>query len=253
MIKYVTGQEEKDFILLCGRANIYACRIGCLWDSYGQGFPDVYFWIQYTDGLPSAAIAKWNNDVTVLLTDSSDVDELREFLSITGFGSVLSEKVIFPDMAYSEGIVMERQKAAVPTQCPYSYVFDEQSPLNKVHQLLWHCRGNGFAVPCLEDFLLDVSHKLRHHTAGCIAVMDHEKCISFAMTTALTASCAVIGAVATDNVYRKKGIGTFCVAELAAHCGSRRILLMRDPDKNEHFYQTSGFQNIGRFVMIERQ
>ncbi|MBQ1660046.1 MAG: GNAT family N-acetyltransferase, partial [Clostridia bacterium] len=113
--------------------------------------------------------------------------------------------------------------------------------LNNVYRLLELCRESGFDVPQYEDFILDMSHKLRHGTSKCIAVEYKGEYAACAMTVAQSASSAVIGAVAVKREYRRLGFGSLCVSELCRMLGNREIFIVRLKDRNKEFYEQLGF------------
>ena len=93
MIYYIDKTRLPDLQKLMDQKNIYACKIACLFESYGLNYDFAEFWVQYDDeNHPVSAISKFYGDMTVQTTDKTDFDELKEFLQITGCTSVLSEK-----------------------------------------------------------------------------------------------------------------------------------------------------------------
>ena len=191
--------------------------------------------------MPVTAISKFYGDMTVYATDKTDFDELKEFFMITGFSSVLCEKEIFPD-SYS-GIVMEKISENADVKA-------EVNPnLSEVYRLLESCKSDNFEVPSDKDFILDMSHKIRHETALCVGVREGEKLVATAMTVAQSETCEIIGAVATDKNYRKLGYGKKCVQALCHLLNDRKIFIMRDESENECFYKSMGFENKGKFYI----
>lgn len=253
MIKYVDMSHDDDLKSVCRYHNTYSCRIMCLFDSYGLNFDGVQFWVQYNDELPVSAISKYNTDITVMLTEKSDIAELSEFLKVVGFSSVLSDKVIFDDQPYSTGVVMalsQNTANSAESEISGDLRMTDHPNLKEVYRLLSDCRDSDFIVPSYEDFMLDTSHKLRHGTAKCTSVFLKEKCIAYAMTVAQSDTCAVIGAVAVQKEYRRRGIGSICAKALCGQLKDREIFIMRDKSRNEEFYRSLGFENIGEFVII---
>ena len=241
MICYVDVEEVNDLRKIIYVKNIYACKIACLLESYGLQYDFAEFWIQYENDMPVTAISKFYGDMTVYATDKTDFDELKEFFMITGFSSVLCEKEIFPD-SYS-GIVMEKISENADVKA-------EVNPnLSEVYRLLESCKSDNFEVPSYKDFILDMSHKIRHNTALCVGVREGEKLIATAMTVAQSKTCAIIGAVATDKDYRKLGYGKKCVNALCHLLNGRKIFIMRDESENEDFYKSMGFENKGKFYI----
>ena len=241
MIYYIDKSRINDLQTLIYKKNIYACKIACLLESYGLKYDFAEFWVQYENDIPVTAISKFYGDMTVCATEKTDFDELKEFLLITGFSSVISEKEIFSD-SY-KGIVMEKISEN-------QNITAEINPdLNEVYRLLQSCKSDTFEVPCYEDFILDMSHKIRHKMALCVGVREGEKLIATAMTVAQSETCAVIGAVATDRDYRKSGYGKKCVQALCRLLNGRKIFIMRDESENECFYKSMGFENKGKFYI----
>lgn len=241
MILFADQPKICDLRKLICENNIYACKIACLFESYGLKYDFAEFWVQYENNMPVTAISKFYGDMTVFATDKTDYDELKEFLLITGFSSVLSEREIFPE-SYS-GIVMEKFSAN------QDITVDVASDLNEVYRLLKSCESDTFEVPCYEDFILDMSHKIRHGTALCVGVHENGKLVSTAMTVAQSKNCGIIGAVATDKNYRHSGYGGICVNALCSLLNDRKIFIMRNEFENEHFYISLGFKNKGKFYI----
>ena len=241
MIFFVDGGKLNDLLSLVHEENIYACKIACLLESYGSKYDFAEFWVQYFNEKPVTAISKFYGDMTICSTDKTDFDELKEFLKVTGFSSVLCEREIFKD-SYS-GIIMEKVFFNEDVQA-------EVNPdLNEVYRLLQSCKSDTFEVPEYEDFILDMSHKIRHDTALCVGVREGEKLVSTAMTVAQSKTCAVIGAVATDGNYRHSGYGSQCVNALCGLLNDRKIFIMRDERENENFYRSMGFEDKGKFYI----
>ena len=241
MIFYIDSGKIDDFLKLVYAENIYACKIACLLESYELKYDFAEFWVQYENEMPVTAVSKFYGDMTVYATAQTDFDELKEFLLITGFSSVLCEREIFPD-GYS-GIVMEKVSVNLDEKA-------EVNPdLNEVYRLLESCQSDTFEVPSYEDFILDMSHKIRHETALCVGIREGEKLVAAAMTVAQSKTCAVIGAVATDKDYRYSGYGSQCVKALCHLLDGKEIFIMRDESENEDFYKSMGFENKGKFYI----
>ncbi len=245
MIYYVDNTRLSDLQTFIYEKNIYACKIACLLESYGLQYDFAEFWVQYENDMPVTAVSKFYGDMTVYATAQTNFDELKEFLMITGFSGILCEREIFPD-SYS-GIVMEKISAN------QDFKAEVNPNLNEVYRLLQSCKSDTFEVPYYEDFILDMSHKIRHETALCMGIREGEKLIATAMTVAQSETCAIIGAVATDKNYRYSGYGSQCVNALCHLLSDRKIFIMRDELENENFYKSMGFENKGKFYIKRRK
>lgn len=250
MIRYITTDTLPLLKRFVSPADPFACRIACLLDSYSTGYDFASFWLQ-TDSQehPTAAVGSYYHDMTVFLTENSDCEELTEFFSIRGFASLLSSRPLSLNMSWESGVLM-RQIRSVPADAPLPGITVEDAPdLKEVWTLLKSCEEEDFSVPAYEDFLPDISHKLRHHTAVCTGIRLENRLLASATTVAQSDSCAVIGAVAAHRDFRHRGIGSFCVASLCGKLSGKVLYLMRASHKNEGFYQGLGFKNTGTFFV----
>lgn len=245
MISLVTDGKSMELASLCQAEDVCACRIACLFDSYAsyRGIAD--FWVCCDeDGHPAAAAAKYGSDMTVFINDNSCLEEITGFIKAVGCSSVLSNIPLFDG---KEFVVMRY----VPQGYHVSgkderYIISFEPYLRNVWQMMKKCRSESFAVPEYEDFLLDASHRLRHGTARCCAVCEKEEIVSFAMTTALSETTAVIGAVCTAPEYRGKGLGSVCMGQLLSQLTDKAVFITREKNRNEHFYHALGFENVGK-------
>lgn len=217
--------------------NIHACRIACLLDSYGLSYDFCRFWLQLDEGGRAvSAVSKYYSDVTAALTEESSIAELREFIDVIGADSISSDKPL-ADMG--DNVTMRLEALKKPVSIAVGS-FDCEPDLKEVYRLLGSCREE-LAVPGYEDFMLDMSHKLRHNTAMCVSLREKDRLVSCAMTVSQSQTCAVIGAVATEKSQRGRGFGSACVYELCKRLSDREILLLRERDKNKGFYESLGF------------
>lgn len=255
MISYVDKTcllQLQDF--LAEQKDIYSCRTACLIKSYGLNYDFLSFHIQCDKtGAVTAAVGKYYSDMTVSLTKKSDFDELSEFISFSGASSILCAKPLPMRSSTETGMIMELKHAVSGKPLPQSMNFCTSPDLRAVWELLKSCEGSGFAVPEYEDFLLDMSHKLRHDTAHCIAVMWGEKTVSAAMTVAESDNCAVIGAVASDKGLRRSGLGSACMTALCSELKDKKIFIMRELNANESFYKGLGFENTEKFYLHKKE
>lgn len=250
MIYFVDEGRFTDLKNFCTMQSIYSCRIMCLAESYGLKFDFVQFWLQYDENNSvTSAISKYDNAVTVQTSENSDIPELTKFLEIIGFGSILSDINFFSNRKVTDGIVMELVNPQRKDVSNAEVIINPD--LNEIYKLLTECQSEKFIVPKYEDFLLDISHKIRHNTALCVAVRNSGKLISSAMTVAQSKNTAVIGAVATVPQFRKCGFGGIAVMSLAEMLENRKIFIMRNKDENENFYKSLGFENKEKFIISE--
>ncbi len=246
MIELVNENNKYDFLQLCGGANVCACRICCLYQSYGKYSGIADFWVQYgAKENPTAVISKYSGNITVFNTAHADIEELREFVAAIGYASVESESRLF-DSGISNVIMKLEDRSLLPADKNVSVIYNTVQPdYRKIYNLLESCREADFEVPLYEDFLLEMSHRIRHETAMFCNAEKNGEMISFAMTAALSEKAALIGSVCTKKSCRRNGIGSECIASLISVLGSRDIYIIRKECRNESFYRRLGFVNSG--------
>ena len=226
----------------CTAEDVMACRIGCLCESWYGIDNDALFWLQYDEqSAVTAAIAGSGSELMVYALDRAERQELKEFADMLGRGNILSNMRI-DDSMQADIAVMRYTGRKLRQQQSSDYT---DFPFRRIYDLLAQCRFEDFLVPAYEEFVLELSHRLRHHTAECCYIMDNDIPAVFCMTAALSETTAVIGAVCTAPAQRRKGLGTQCMEELMSVLGDRDIFIMRDRNRNEGFYCSIGFENCG--------
>ncbi len=251
MIYFVDKDRFSDLKSFCTMQTIYSCRIMCLAYSYGLDFDFVQFWLQYNEsGNVTSAISKSNGDITIQTSKNSDISELREFLEFIGYTSLLCETQFEFGSKAKQGIIME---LITPIRIYTNFGTVLNPDLNLVYDLLEKCRNKDFKVPEYEDFMLDMSHKIRHNMAMCTAVVNKNNLISVAMTVAQSRNTAIIGAVAVDPKFRRQGYGGQAVLSLSQILENRKIFVMCDKIENERFYKSLGFEDSGSFTVINKR
>lgn len=246
MIRLISDDEQERFLRFVNVPTPAACRIACLLQSYGTGYDFARFRVQTdTNGRYVAAIGSYYGDMTVYLTEKSDIQELAELAEIIGFHSLQSDLPL-PDSKHTERHILMRLKAppTLPTLSE-GVTFESTPSLQELWTLLKQCEEPGFSIPDYEYFLPDASHKLRHHTARLAALNYEGRLTAAAMTIAESSSTALIGAVCVLPEYRRMRLGSLCIAALCQSLTDKTVLLLREEHKNEAFYRQLGFENIG--------
>lgn len=245
MITFADARTERQLAAFTDSGSIYACKIACLLASYGTAYDFCRFWIQTNaDGDITAAISKYGSDTAVCAADGCDINELAEFLDVMGYSSVFCPpcmQAVTDPLRTVGGTIMRFSGAALHTAVSAGADIVTAPDLRDVYALLKKCDGNGLDVPAYEDFLPDVSHRLRHHTALCHAVIYGGSIAAAALTAAQSERAAIIGAVAVAPGFRRKGFGTAVVQSLCCALGRRTVYIIREPHKNAEFYRKQGF------------
>ncbi len=216
----------------------FGCRIASLALAYGTNSGFAEFWLQTAEnGKVCGAISRLNGAVTMQLSPDADQEELEAFLSHIGYGTVLREY----DRQTGTGEVMEWTEKGNTVRIDENVTFAKEPTLSQIYDLLKQCEDESFQVPEFDAFYVDVSHRLRYHTARLAALEQKEKLLACGFSLWETPDSAVLGAVAVTPQARGKGLGSAVVLRLQKQLAGKRVYLFRANGKNGKFYQRLGF------------
>lgn len=235
MIYYLNNKYLWDFKKFCLAKDVCAARIWNLYTSYHAYGNIVDFWVQYGENQVISAVSRYGGSMTVYSVHPNNA-ELREFLQIQYFSSVLSNHLILKDSEIYQVMKLKKQK-----EISENYLISFDINLQDSYLLLQN--SSLLNLPKYEDFILDTSHKLRHETALCAGIYLKNQLRAFAMTTAISESTAVIGSVCVDKDFRRQHLGSICVSALIQKLKDREIFIIREKEKNQEFYQKLGFED----------
>lgn len=233
--------------------NPMTIEIEALIKTYGFNTSFAMFWIQELDGKITAAVSKVDSHIIVAAGDGFDSQELKEFLTVIGFSSLLGERWVLEDLGFKiseKGFIMKYKSTISSYENSLPLTFNCEPPYRKIYNLLKEPDVFGESIPSYEDWLCDLSCRVRK---SCARVLFHEKedeCISCGMFTFESDCGAVMGAVATHKDFRSKGYASDIVKELcaAAKAENKDAFLMCREDKVS-FYKKLEFEITGEFSL----
>lgn len=219
--------------------DLFSTRICATLISYGNQ-PFIQNWVQEIDSKIVAYLQLIDQTLTVSATDSADVDEIKEFIPMTGAKQVFCDASLGRKLGFvSSGCVMVKKHSRKQIK---SYIKQIVAP---DYKMLYNQLCTFFPMPPFEDFYLDFSHRVRHGTARVLATQDYK---AIAMTGWETEYSAVISAVAVSPESRGKGLGIAAVNALCDVLKDKKIYLYCEP-KTTAFYEKSGFVVCGEFSL----
>ena len=246
----VSCAEAPDFLSSVTRmsgGDPFACRIISLYNSYSPELAFVDYWLTSDDsGNDTGAIARNGSNFILFLTDESNLQEISSFLRLSGAEGVLCDGRYFLDFSKktSDGAILKRSepieaKGEEPALCNPS--------IQDTYKLIVRCRDDGFTPPDFDDFYVDVNHKLRHGAMRLYGIEECGRLAAVAMTVAESGNGAVLGAVACDPLFRRRGFGSKIVRGTANAliAEGKTVFLHRAKNANAAFYQKLGFSDCG--------
>lgn len=250
----ISANETNDFISSVKAINDcdpFACRIISLYNSYDPKLAFVDYWMTADDtsGKCTGAIARSGSSFILLLTDSTDLDEVSSFMRVAGASSVICDGKYKLDIFQS--------KSVTGSILVKNTLFDNVDDTIKIitpdiksaYDLIVSCADDDFKPPSYENFYVDVNHKLRHSTMRIYGVLDNDNLAAVAMTVAESDDCAVLGAVACSPEYRRCGYGSSVVKYISNRliAENKAVFLHRAKNANVSFYNNLYFTETGKW------
>lgn len=247
----ISATDIPDFaarVLAISDGNPFACRIISLYNSYKPELAFVDYWLTSSeDGIYSGAIARNGSNFILFLSEQSDLDEIASFLRLSGAAGILCDGEYQLDISgrVEDGVIMkisEKTDLSDETDLAVS-----QPDIKSAYQLLSRCADESFSPPAFEDFYVDVNHKLRHGAMRMYGISENGSLAAVAMTVAESGDGAVLGAVACDPEFRRRGFGSLIVKYITNRLveENKTVFLHRAQNANAAFYGSLGFAECG--------
>ena len=237
----------KDFC----KIDSFGTRIYSHFLCYGYEYNFVDFWVQISDdNLITAAFCRLDGDLVVCACKEADFEEITTFLNFTDKLTVTFDckfveliKIDCSSISYGDILMYEKSKK----DCEK---YTASTPdIKEYHNLLLMCKSDDFFVPEYLNFLSDVSRRVQKEICDICGVYCDDKLVSCAMTVSYTDFSVILGAVATDPRYRKRGFAGFVVSTLAEkYKFLDSVYIYTTIERNTRFYESLGFCVCDRWV-----
>lgn len=260
MIKYLDGISYNDVsskcpqvIDFCQKSGVGVSALGPFL-SYGTAFDFADAWVQYDDeDFITAFILKFYGNVTVVTCEESEAEEIREFLGIIGYTSLLSEHYdIFPVPPVKTGCIMGLERGAlckaVTTKEEFSITDGEIFNLEdyRVFYSVLMKNNPGYICTSSDDFILDFSHRVRHGISCPVMLKVSGEVVSTTAAMCIAPDSVFLGAVSTNENCRGKHYAFTLIKYLCEKYRDKTIYLRCEKTKRS-FYEKAGLQLIGDF------
>ena len=236
MLKLCDNPSQLDFL----PDDPYAARISALAKTYGFGHNFVFFWVQYIENEPVAAVSRIDGNMSICSTEKTDFEELNEFVKTVGFAALSCREDVLKKLGFtaskSSFIVKYRGQ---PTPADPCVIWDYDK--KEVFSLLCEC---GFEMGDYGSFLADYCSKLNKGAAR-LAVCAGEELNACASALFIGEKSVLLGAVATRGSARGNGYASKLVKALADSFEDKTVYLFCRNDSLLGFYEKIGFESDG--------
>ena len=229
----VTANENYiNVIMNLSAEDPFACRIVSQYNSYDSSLAFVDYWTIIDDKTDecTGAISRCGTNFILFLTDKTNLEEVSSFMRVAGASSAICSGDFNLNLYGSKSVS--------------GVILKKSEPFQNVDESI------NFAVPDIkevDDFYVDVNHKLRHNATRMYGVYDGTKLVAMSMTVAESSNGAVLGAVSCHPDYRKHGYGSTVVKYISNRliAENKTVYLHRAKNANQSFYNNLGFEQCG--------
>lgn len=230
----------------------FGCKIESNLHAYGLTAPFAGAWLQQNEAKGiTAALSKVDGAAVLCAGENADFDEIEEFMPFAGIETLLCDEAAGRHLGGDKrfGPVMRLQKPPLSEGHGQAVM---HPPIKGLYDVLCESGLFGGAPPEFARFYVDVSHRIRHGCSDSAGVYEGERLAAVAMAVAKTKTAALLGAVAARPGCRGKGYGSSAVLALLQNLQDRAVYLLREPEKNKHFYERLGFADCGAWCEKSR-
>ena len=248
-----SGEHETALRALCGNSP-FGARIEAYLDAYGNGkYPFLDFYFAGAEGRPETALCRYYGTVIICGEASAEVISFTELLSPR---IVICEELSSIPAGYTvrQG---ETMKLLRPTHF-YSECADpvrlcgDMRPLKDVYALLTGVFGKG-SLPRFDEYFVDVSHMIRHGAADVYALYEQGLPVCTVSVTSKSDTDAVIGAVATREDKRGKGLAASLLSHVCAELSAKGLSVWLHRERPIGIYEKLGFETVSGYCELLRE
>ncbi|MBQ7654353.1 MAG: GNAT family N-acetyltransferase [Clostridia bacterium] len=197
----------------------------------------------------NAFILNASSDVTILANESSDLNEICDFLSFTSYSSVLSNVPLRLEAFEKSGYILKYSNLKNERKMTAAKLTDD---LEKIYYLL---SRNFSEMTDYSKWIADMSHRLRHKSAAVIGLKKDDEFVSCALCSYICEDSCVINGVCTDEKYRNNSFASECLEKAVSYlheAGIKNIFVLCE-NKLTDFYIKNGFEKNGEWYEYLRK
>lgn len=249
MIKYLSDDTKyRNVTAKLKDKDVFFTRINVLYKSYGLNCDFLDIWYQSFNENYVSLISRLDNQFILFLTESSNIQEIKEFLNVLGFSHLLfNEKYSLNFNSYKSeiGLIMKREfidNRVKENNC----IFTTENEYKDVFNFFNSCNSRVVKISDYGYFVTDLHSKVRVDCSKIYSLKFNDKIVSCAIITGDEYS-KIISPIATlphyrNNDYAKSLLNNIEEDNLYLFC----------EDNLKDCYTKMGFNIIGKWKEIHR-
>lgn len=186
------------------------------------------------------------NSVLTLSGGISDCNEFDEFLKLISPVAIICDgnQNISGYSIIQDGVLMKK------------HIDGDLAPINPDNSFrlreYYEIFVNSGMIIDYEGFCLDMSSFVRKSAGFVDGTYVEGKLAAAIAVSAISDKSAIINAVAVDEKFRRKGLGSAIMLRAQRRLCGRDAFVFREKDKNEVFYSQMGFHNCGEWKILQK-
>ncbi len=243
---------SKDLILDFCKESLLGTRISCYALSYGFEMQFVDYYLYFKDDKLSGVLAKFENNLTVLLKDIDNIDEISSFINMLECSSVTCNLPLFgySDVTVKKGYVINN------TVDNYSTDSVKEQDYRSMYELISDSIPNSFSKTKegYLSFLSDFTFRKTRGLSRAKGIYIDDTLAACGITSAECESSALLSGIACNKNLRKSGFGKTVVLSLSNELikENKSVYVIALNSSAEGFYEHIGFEECGEIYIYER-
>lgn len=239
MIRLVEEDKDKQRLMQVCEKTGFGCKIAATARSYGFDKGFACFWLDTEDDVAYCMA----DGVMVLSGTVMRPKETSQFFRAVGPQAVMcavrnAEALGLPQTDLGDVL---KKKLPAGEEKPY---LPQEVNIRELYGLL----EENEMVGEFEAFYLDVSHRLRHHTAEAFLTRRGDELAGCALVSSISETSGLLSALAVREPFRRQGIGSELVRRVEERFPGKDMYVFRDKEKNREFYKKMGYAKVDTWV-----
>ena len=255
MLKFATDEDAHKLSVFL-KNGIIPTRIKSYVLSYGFDKDFVKFWYSENENGVDIVVSLFEDALLIYADENADLSEVSAFINMLPFSTVSCEEKTAKALGFTtenvkQGYVYSGEKT--------DFTADDldEDRIKEAYSLISESIPGSFGSSEEEyyAFLSDFTYRKRRNKARGKCIIENDKLVSCAVTSAETETDALLSGVATDKTLRKGGYGKRTVLSLvnALLSDNKTPYVIALNGSAEGFYEHIGFRKDKRIAYVNRK
>lgn len=256
MLKLLDSNDLSEIQKFC-RNSIIGTRICSYALSYGFDKSFLMFWGDKAENGFITVVAKFENTISILATDRTDLDELRGFINIIGSDEIITEKACAEQLGFygfdtKQGFIFDSDIG-----CSFDTEEPQEDDFRDIYNLISTAISDSFnnTKDAYLSFLSDFTYRANRGYAKAKCIKNNGKVVACALSSAQSNTSALLSGIACREECRRYGYGKQVVLSLTNDFikENKKVFVIALNESAEGFYKHIGFRVCEKIAFIKRK